>query len=232
MKQAFFIDVHKGATALVVLACIVVFHKMNSVTAWMYFALHGTYGVLWVLKSRVFGDKHWESHASVGRAALIWAGLSLYWVSPVLICARATEDPPALVAVSTVLFGLGVFLHFASDMQKHMHLKLAPHTLLHTGLWARTRNPNYLGELLIYLSFALLTWHPYPFVVLALFFAVEWWPNMRKKDASLARYPGFAAYAAKSGRLFPKLGWADERVGYALFCTVARRSRPSAVRSK
>ena len=38
----------------------------------------------------------------------------------------------------------------ASDMQKHMTLAHRKGTLLTDGLWGLVRNPNYLGELLIY----------------------------------------------------------------------------------
>jgi steroid 5-alpha reductase family enzyme len=77
--------------------------------------------------------------------------------------------------------------------------------LLESGLWSRTRNPNYLGELCIYLAFATLSLHWLPFVFFGSVIAIEWVPNMRRKDASLSRYPAFAAYKARSGLLFPKL---------------------------
>jgi hypothetical protein len=62
-----------------------------------------------------------------------------------------------------------------------------------------------LGELCIYLSFALLSLHWLPFVFFGSVIAIEWVPNMRRKDKSLSRYPTFAAYAQRSGLLFPKL---------------------------
>jgi protein-S-isoprenylcysteine O-methyltransferase Ste14 len=77
--------------------------------------------------------------------------------------------------------------------------------LIDAGFFARSRNTNYLGELLTYLSFALLAMHWLPYVVLAGFGFGVFLPNMRKKDASLSRYPGFAAYRERSGILLPKL---------------------------
>ena len=52
MKQAFYIDTHKGITGVVVAALMMWFGREASVTAWIYLALHGTYGLLWVWKSR------------------------------------------------------------------------------------------------------------------------------------------------------------------------------------
>jgi hypothetical protein len=45
--------------------------------------------------------------------------------------------------------------------------------------------------------------HVAPFVVLAAAFAIEWLPNMRRKDRSLARFPEFAAYRARTALLVP-----------------------------
>jgi protein-S-isoprenylcysteine O-methyltransferase Ste14 len=98
---------------------------------------------------------------------------------------------------------LGVFLHFASDAQKHFVLKVQP-GLIEDGFFARCRNTNYLGEVLIYLSFAMVAMHWLPYVVLAAFGLAVFLPNMRKKDQSLARYPGFEAYRQRSGLLWPK----------------------------
>jgi hypothetical protein len=42
-----------------------------------------------------------------------------------------------------------------------------------------------------------------PVVLLAAFVLAYWWPNMRRKDASLARYPQFAGYKARSKLFIP-----------------------------
>jgi protein-S-isoprenylcysteine O-methyltransferase Ste14 len=62
-----------------------------------------------------------------------------------------------------------------------------------------------LGEILIYLGFAILAQHWLPFMILGAFFAGIFVPNMLKKDRSLSRYPEFAAYKNNSGLLIPKL---------------------------
>ena len=45
------------------------------------------------------------------------------------------------------------------------------------------------------------------FVGFALLIIVVWLPNMKKKDASLSRYPEFEEYKNKSGMFFPKVIW-------------------------
>ncbi len=203
MRQKHFIDAHKGVTGLFVLFLIAVYRQWDNPTAWIYLALHGAYGIMWVLKSRFFPDKSWERPATWRFAFIAWGGLSVYWVAPWLLTWRSVQAPAWYLALCVALYAFGVFLHFASDMQKHMWLQLRPGELLTQGLWARVRNPNYLGELLIYLGFGLLAMHWLPIVLLSLFVILYWWPNMRRKDRSLARYADFAQYKAQSWLFLP-----------------------------
>lgn len=204
VKAKHIIDPFKGGTFLVVLAMMAVYDQWRNPTAWVYLALHGTYGILWVLKSRTFGDRQWEQPVSPGFALVLVVGLALYWVAPWILTSRNVEAPPWYLGVCISLYAFGLFLHFASDMQKHTALKLRP-GLITDGLWSRTRNPNYFGELLIYLGFGLLAMHWLPLLVLGLIVAAYWIPNMRKKDRSLSRYPEFAAYRERTKLFIPFL---------------------------
>lgn len=205
MKEKHFIDSHKGVTALLVAGLITWQGAWENPTALLYLALHGSYGLMWVIKSHTFPDRSWEKPCSVSRGLVIWLALSLYWVAPWIIVGYDVLAPGWLQAACVALFALGVFLHFAADMHKHIQLKLRPGQLIDNGLWSRLRNPNYFGELLIYLSFALLAMHWLPLMILALFVLGYWLPNMRRKDRSLARHDGFEAYRARSWLFLPLL---------------------------
>jgi protein-S-isoprenylcysteine O-methyltransferase Ste14 len=206
MKQKHFIDSHKGATLFFCLGMIALYDQWGNSTAWIYLATHGIYGIMWILKSLSFPDSQWEQRCGVGYGLYIWSGLSLYWITPWLICAEEIEAPGWWLALCVSVFSVGVFFHFASDMQKHTALKLK-RGLITDGLWARSRNPNYFGELLIYVGFGALayTYAWVPASVLALFLIIVWIPNMRKKDASLSRYPEFEKYKRESGLMFPRI---------------------------
>ena len=97
-----------------------------------------------------------------------------------------------------------------SDAQKFFVLQLRK-GLIEDGLFARTRNPNYLGEVVIYGGFALASWHWQPFVVLA-GWSVFFIRNMRRKDQSMSRHPEFAAYKARTGMLLPSLGTGSTQI--------------------
>jgi protein-S-isoprenylcysteine O-methyltransferase Ste14 len=206
LPHKYYIDSHKGLTGPYVLGLIAWYHAWDNPLAWIYLALHGTYGVLWVLKSRYFGDKNWERPVSVWVGIGTWLGLSLYWIAPwLIVTGRNHPMAPWLLGGCIAMYTLGVFLHFASDMQKHMSLAYRRGTLLTDGLWSLSRNPNYLGELFIYLGFSLLPLHWAPLCGLAAFIVFVWIPNMRKKDKSLSRYPEFAAYKAETKLIIPYL---------------------------
>ena len=99
---------------------------------------------------------------------------------------------------------MGVFLHFASDAQKYFTLKLKK-DLIKDGFFKRIRNTNYLGELLIYISFSILSMSYIPFLILGIFFFLVFIPRMLKKDKSLSKYKDFKEYKSKSGLILPKI---------------------------
>lgn len=206
MKLKHFIDSHKGVTAIVILIMIHYYNQQDNETAWIYLALHGTYGILWVLKSNIFGDKQWEQPTNFLFGLLIFGVLNLYWIAPWLITSRNIHAPAWLLGASVSTYGFGLFFHFTSDIQKYTALKLKP-GLITTGMFSRCRNINYFGELLIYIGFCMLSMHWIPFAVLGFFIVTVWIPNMIKKDSSLSRYPQFTTYKAKSSLLFPYKFW-------------------------
>jgi protein-S-isoprenylcysteine O-methyltransferase Ste14 len=205
MKQKHIVDTQKFLTAFVVLALIAAYGQWDNPTAWLYLALHGTYGMIWLVKSRVFPDKRWEQPVSVAYAIGMSLTLALYWLAPWLIVSRGVQAPGWYAALCVSLYTVGIFLHYTADMQKHMALALRPGHLIDDGLWARVRNPNYLGELLIYVGFGALAMHWLPFVVLGGIVAVIWVPNMLAKDRSLVRYPEYKGYRRRSRWLIPFL---------------------------
>jgi protein-S-isoprenylcysteine O-methyltransferase Ste14 len=209
MKIKHLINLHKGCTFFFVLGLMLLYQNFT-LGPWVYLALHGTYGFLWLLKDRIYPDKQWELEIPIAQAISGFFVIGLYWVAPFLLISRGSVPPLPLVSAAIALNIFGVFLHYASDAQKYYTLKYRP-GLITEGFFARCRNTNYLGEILIYLAFALLAQHWLPFVILAGFVGAIFVPNMLKKDKSLARYPEFEQYQANSGLIFPKLTGSSSR---------------------
>lgn len=203
MKIKHAINTHKFLTFAFVLGLMVAYDNFT-IAAWVYLALHGTYGIMWLLKDRLYPDKQWETEVSIPMGIFTFIFVGLYWVAPYILISNRVEPPLALIAAAIAINITGTVLHYGSDAQKYFTLKYKQ-GLISEGFFSRTRNPNYLGEILTYTSFAMLAQHWLPFVILGFMAAITFIPNMRKKDKSLSRYPEFAAYKERSGMLFPKL---------------------------
>lgn len=199
------INLQKGGTAIVVLALMAMYDVWTP-TAWTYLGLHGSYGLIWLLKETIFPDPGWQKKITIGGAINAWLFvLGPYWLAPWLLVAQRIEQPPAVLGAAIALYALGVALMVGADAQKYFVLR-ARRGLIVDGFFARTRNPNYLGEMMIYASFAMVAGHWLPWLVLAWVWLGVFLPNMLRKDASMARYPEWSAYRTRTGLLLPRLG--------------------------
>jgi protein-S-isoprenylcysteine O-methyltransferase Ste14 len=108
---------------------------------------------------------------------------------------------PAFMAWSLILVVPGIWLRaYASGYVK----KNAELTM--TGPYAYTRNPLYLGSMLIAFGFALASRNIWIAVFLAALFAMIYIPVIQSEEAFLrSKFDSFDAYAAKVPRLLPRL---------------------------
>jgi len=202
MKLNQVINLHKGLTAFVVIG-LMLFYKNYSIAAWVYLSLHGTYGLLWLLKEKIFPDPYFKEKINLITSFTGFIFLGSYWIAPFILISSQRIVPTPIIAASISINIIGVFLHFASDAQKYFTLRIKK-DLIKDGFFKHIRNTNYLGEILIYLSFAILSMSLIPFVILTLFFFIVFLPRMIKKDKSLTKYDSFKKYKQISGLLLPK----------------------------
>ena len=181
----------------------------TSVAAWIYLALHGSYGLVWLLKDQLFPDRSWQTKQTVPSSVFTLAGLAAYWaIGWVLIAGHASQNyplPQALwfaLCISLAIGGCVVMI--AADVQKHVQLRLSP-GLITDGMFRHVRHPNYTGEIMVYGAFGLLAWHWLALVVLGTIWGLMFVPNMAMKEASMSRYPAWAAYKKRSAWIIPKI---------------------------
>jgi len=204
MKTGTYINAHKALVIPVVLS-LMWFYQNWSTDAFVYLSIHGTYSVLWLIKQSLYPDKRFDEPQPIWIGVLfIFVPLAGYYAAPYLLISRHLVLPPPLIGVVLSIYTLGIFLHYVSDAQKHYTLKLQK-GLIEEGLFGRTRNPNYLGEILIYVSYALMSRHWLPFLILAGWVFGFFLRNMLEKDKSMARHPRFEEYRRRTGLLFPRL---------------------------
>lgn len=211
LKLAWVINFQKGTTLLFVGLLMVIYQNYSTV-AWIYLGLHGSYGLVWLIKHATFPDKRWNVPVTVGGALLSFLlVLGPYWLAPyLLISGILGPDHPqpgnSLIWLAISLHSLGLAVMVVADSQKFYTLKYHP-GLITEGIFRYIRHPNYLGEMLIYISYALLVQHWLPWLVLLWVWGVVFSVNIWLKEASLARFSGWEQYKARSGLLLPKLPW-------------------------
>ena len=209
LKLAWVINFQKTGTFFYILF-LMYYYQNFSLAANVYLALHGMYGFCWMLKHFAFPDRRWEKKVTLGGGLMAFMlVLGLYWVFPFLLISGilGPDQKIASLAVLTAaisLHTLGVVIMMTADCQKYFTLKYH-RGLIREGLFKYIRHPNYLGEVMLYASYALIVQHWIPWAILAWVWIGVFLVNILQKEVSMARYPEWADYKKRSGMLIPKL---------------------------
>ena len=179
----------------------------TSDAAWVYLALHGSYGLVWLLKDVAFPDPGWQVRVTLGSTLAGLFGLGMYWSFGWLLISGTAQPQYPLpdaawfcLCISLVITGSALMI--AADAQKFFTLRVK-RGLITDGVHRYIRHPNYLGEMMIYGAFALMVGHWLPWLWLAYVWLGLFAVNMAMKEASMSRYPEWAAYKQRSWWLLP-----------------------------
>lgn len=95
-----------------------------------------------------------------------------------------------------------------------------------SGPYAHTRNPLYLGSILIAFGFALAARSVWIAVALAILFVAIYWPVILSEEEYLrAHFSGFDDYAKRVPRLLPRLRIQSDNVGGKFSLELYRKHR-------
>ena len=98
MKLNQIINLHKGLTVFVV-AGLMMFYQNYSIASWVYLSLHGTYGILWLLKEKIFPDPYFKEKISFITSITGFIFLGSYWIAPfILISSQKSVNSPITVS--------------------------------------------------------------------------------------------------------------------------------------
>jgi protein-S-isoprenylcysteine O-methyltransferase Ste14 len=197
------VNFHKIVTAFLICG-MMLYYDNTSMAAWVYLGLHGTYGYAWLIKDLACPNAAFErQRMTIGGIIYLYGGLiAWYWLMPWLLIARHIEPAGITVFLAVAIFILGITFVATADVQKNLMMRFR-RGLITDGVCTYTRNPNYLGEIMIYSAFALMASHWIAWIVLAWACVTVFLPRMLVKDASISRHPGWAEYESRSGLLIP-----------------------------
>jgi protein-S-isoprenylcysteine O-methyltransferase Ste14 len=113
------------------------------------------------------------------------------------------------IGAAIALAGVAVRAAASGHVRKNERLTI-------TGPYAYTRNPLYLGSVIIAVGFAAAARSWWVAAVLVVMFAAIYVPVIRAEEAFLrSRFPEFNDYARRVPRLFPRVGKGDAGEGFS-----------------
>jgi protein-S-isoprenylcysteine O-methyltransferase Ste14 len=149
------------------------------------------------LRTRVSGRTAWQAIARRIRVPLGFCFAGVF-----LLLARPTWKT-LLWSLVLVVPGLWLRGYASGYVKKNAELTT-------TGPYAHTRNPLYLGSMLIAFGFAAAAWSLAIFVALVVLFAAIYGPTIQGEEAYLrGHFAEFDAYARAVPRLLPR--WSGAR---------------------
>jgi protein-S-isoprenylcysteine O-methyltransferase Ste14 len=171
----------------------------------IYLCLHVSYCLWWLLEQWLFPQRRQIFSEPVGTGGFIWALLFvgafyslpgyLAFTNPVPLSAIAT-------AVALPLYIFGTLINATADIQK-LTAKQYGAELVRDNIWRFSRNINYFGDLLRYLSFAVVAGSLWAYLVPAVILMVYLQRISQKEQSMSAKYQNYADYQKSSSLLIP-----------------------------
>jgi hypothetical protein len=63
------------------LGLLIAWYHNTSTAAWVYLAMHGSYGLIWIVKDLTFPDPNWQKRTTIGAGLYVFFGVLVwYWV--------------------------------------------------------------------------------------------------------------------------------------------------------
>ena len=117
MPMRYFVNLHKGGMPFLVYGLMLYFDNF-SLGCWLYLALHGSYGLFWLLKDFTFPDSSWERKVKFTPFFISYfIVLQFYCYGAYLMTSRdAPQDPsPERVCLCVMMYCFGIVFMMGAD---------------------------------------------------------------------------------------------------------------------
>ena len=197
-------NIHKGSMFFYILGLMWYFDNFT-MGAYLYLALHGSYGFFWLLKDIMYPDPGFCKPATVMSFLMPWPiALIPYMFIPYWMVTERPHVSNERMLVALMLYMNGVMLMMLTDSAKYLVLKERRGLITHC-MHAWSRNMNYVGEQMLYSSFAVLVQKWEVWAIYAYMWGIIFTIRMSVKDYSLGKKVGWDEYKAKTWIFVPKL---------------------------
>jgi protein-S-isoprenylcysteine O-methyltransferase Ste14 len=188
--------------------CLIAFAVVFGIEDWrqvIYMCLHISYCIWWLVEQWFYPQRRQMFNDPVGVGGLIFIILSVgvfYLLPGYLAFINPVPLSMTTAAVALSLYIFGSLINATADIQK-LTAKQYGAGLVHDNIWRFSRNINYFGDLLRYLSFSVVAGSLWAYLVPAYIFVSYLLLMSRKEQSMSEKYPEYSEYKQSSSRLIP-----------------------------
>lgn len=172
----------------------------------IYLCLHITYCLWWLLEQWFFPSRTKEIfQENINYLTLIFTLLftgAFYSLPGFLAFNNSSSISFTTIAIALPLYILGSLINGGADIQKTTAKQLNE-KLIKNNIWRFSRNINYFGDLLRYLSFSILSGSIISYILPLLIFLVYLKLMSEKEKAMSEKYNNFSEYQNSSAYFIP-----------------------------
>ncbi|MBD2164834.1 DUF1295 domain-containing protein [Calothrix membranacea FACHB-236] len=198
------INIAKVLTIILLLAFAFVF-GIQDLRQVIYLCLHISYCLWWLLEQWFYPQRRQIFNEPIGISGflftLLFVGV-LYALPGYLAFTNPVPLSITATAIALPLYTFGTLINATADVQK-LTAKDYGAGLVRDGIWRFSRNINYFGDLLRYLSFSVVSGSPWAYLLPGIVFAIYLQRLSQKEQSMSAKYPDYEDYQKSSARLIP-----------------------------
>ena len=204
IPMRYYANIHKGTMFFYILFLMWYFENYTT-GAYLYLALHGSYGFFWLMKDVTFPDPGFARKVTIMSFLMPWPiALLPYMLPGYWMVSSFTQVSNERMLVALMMYVNGVVLMLLTDAQKYLVLRERKGLITHC-MHGWSRNMNYVGEIMLYASFGVLVQRTEVWYIYAWMWGVIFMIRMSLKDHSLAKKAGWDAYSRDTWPLIPKI---------------------------
>ena len=192
------VNIQKGGTIFIMYLLMFYFNNYST-GAYIYLSLHGSYGIIWVIKDIIFPDKSMHVKTCFIPACALIGLLLLYWgIGFEMMCGLGIQEPNNMrIFLCFIIYSFGLVFMLCADLQKYLILKYK-NILVDNYFLAWNRNTNFLGEIMIYFSFSLIVGRTECYLLLIFVWSTFFVGRIYLKEKSLQKKKGYDLYKQNS----------------------------------
>jgi protein-S-isoprenylcysteine O-methyltransferase Ste14 len=205
ISQLTSINIAKAITILCLLTLALIYGIRDQRQA-IYLGLHISYCSWWLIEQWLFPQRRQQIFTDkIGPitclVVLLFVGV-FYSLPGYFAFINPSPISSATVLVALPLYIFGSLINTAADVQK-MTAKSMGGGLVKDGIWRSVRHVNYLGDLMRYTSFSVVSGSLWAFLLPGVILLLYLQRIAQKEQSMTSKYPDFGAYRQDSTRLFP-----------------------------